>query len=84
MHLPAQKINDKSSASNTWPTSYDFQYQIARHYYVMAGYKFQLGTQFIKAETVSDFPKMIQDIAVSEWQNFFIQEARKLKDRIVK
>ena len=44
----------------------------------------QLGTQFIKAETVSDFPKMIQDIAVSEWQNFFMQEARKLKDRIVK
>ena len=45
-HLPAQKINDKSSASNTYPTSYDFQYQIARHYYVMAGYKFQLGTEF--------------------------------------
>lgn len=46
LHLPAQKINDKSSAGNTYPLSYDFQYQIARHYYVMAGYKFQLGTQF--------------------------------------
>lgn len=46
LHLPAQKINEKSSAGNTYPLSYDFQYQVARHYYVMAGYKFQLGTQF--------------------------------------
>lgn len=44
----------------------------------------QLGTQFIKAETVSDFPKMIQKITHSEWRSFFIQEAKKLKDKIMK
>lgn len=46
LHLPAQKINDKSSASSTYPLSYDFQYQVARHYYVMAGYKFQINNEF--------------------------------------
>ena len=46
LHLPAQKINDKSSAGNTYPLSYDFQYQVARHYYVMAGYKFQINNEF--------------------------------------
>ena len=45
LHLPAQKINDKSSAGNTYPLSYDFQYQIARHYYVMAGYDFFLSSK---------------------------------------
>ena len=46
LHLPAQKINDKSSAGSTYPLSYDFQYQVARHYYVMAGYKFQINNEF--------------------------------------
>ncbi len=39
LHLPQQELK-KAAAS------YDFNYKVARHYYVMAGYTFQLGNQF--------------------------------------
>ncbi|MES2591741.1 MAG: type IX secretion system membrane protein PorP/SprF [Bacteroidota bacterium] len=39
MHLPQQQLS-KTGAG------YDFNYKVARHYYVMAGYTFQLGNQF--------------------------------------
>lgn len=43
----------------------------------------QLGTQFIKAKGVEDLPNMIKEIDHTEWQNFFIEEAKKLKDEII-
>lgn len=43
----------------------------------------QLGTQFLKAESVQDLPRMIDEIHVEDWQNFFKEEAKKLKDEIV-
>lgn len=43
----------------------------------------QLGTQFIKAAEVEDFPRMIQDVPVQEWRNFFVEEAKKLKSEII-
>lgn len=43
----------------------------------------QLGTQFIKAKEVKDYPKMIEEINHKEWQNFFIEEAKKLKNEII-
>ncbi|MCX6296443.1 MAG: type IX secretion system membrane protein PorP/SprF [Bacteroidetes bacterium] len=51
LHLagPAQKLSKKSGAAPATlvnNTSYDFTYEMARHYYVMAGYKFNLGTEF--------------------------------------
>ena len=49
LHLPQQTLSKKQGASPAIPvnnTSYDFTYEVARHYYVMAGYKFNLGTQF--------------------------------------
>lgn len=41
-----------------------------------------LGTRFMDASTASDFPRMIKPIDHSEWRNFFIEEARKLKKEI--
>jgi type IX secretion system PorP/SprF family membrane protein len=38
-HLPEQQLTKKAA-------SYDFTFTVARHYYVMAGYTFQLGNQF--------------------------------------
>jgi type IX secretion system PorP/SprF family membrane protein len=48
LHLPQQTLAKKNGTSSTTvnTTAYDFTYQVARHYYVMAGYKFNLGTQF--------------------------------------
>lgn len=43
----------------------------------------QLGTQFTKAENVSDYPKMIKDISKKNWINFFIKEAEKMKEKII-
>lgn len=39
LHLPEQQLSKKES-------SYDFNYKVARHYFVMAGYAFRLSPQF--------------------------------------
>lgn len=44
----------------------------------------QLGTQLIKATEVKDYPLMLKKIDHKEWQNFFINEAKKLKKEIFK
>ncbi|MFA5248589.1 MAG: nucleotidyl transferase AbiEii/AbiGii toxin family protein [Patescibacteria group bacterium] len=44
----------------------------------------QLGAQFIKAIEVKDYPKMIEKIEPKIWQDFFLDEAKKLKDKILK
>jgi hypothetical protein len=38
---------------------------------------------FIKARDVKDYPRMIKDVPHKEWQDFFIQEAKKLKQSII-
>ncbi|MBI4257148.1 nucleotidyl transferase AbiEii/AbiGii toxin family protein [Candidatus Uhrbacteria bacterium] len=43
----------------------------------------QLGTQFVKAREAQDVPRMITPIASEEWQQFFIEEAKKLKPSIL-
>lgn len=43
----------------------------------------QLGAQFIKAETVKDYPRMIAKLKPSDWQNFFLAEAKKLHEQIL-
>lgn len=43
----------------------------------------QLGTQFIKAAQVPDYPRMIKKIPDKEWQDFFIAEAKKIKNEII-
>lgn len=44
----------------------------------------QLGTQFVKAEESEDIPRMIKDISNKEWRDFFIEEAKKLKNEILR
>lgn len=87
LHLPAQKINDKSSAGSTYPLSYDFQYQVARHYYVMAGYKFQINNQFDLTPSVltkSDASSTQLDFNVlARWnQMVFVGASYRLTDAI--
>ncbi len=43
----------------------------------------QLGTQFVKAENVKDYPRLIVDIKPEDWINFFHKEAIKLKKEVL-
>lgn len=43
----------------------------------------QLGAQYIKATELKDYPVMLKKIRHKAWQDFFIKEAKKLKDKIV-
>ncbi len=43
----------------------------------------QLGAQFLLAKEVKDFPRMIIKLENKTWQEFFIQEAKSLKQQIV-
>ncbi|MEK7070696.1 MAG: nucleotidyl transferase AbiEii/AbiGii toxin family protein, partial [Patescibacteria group bacterium] len=43
----------------------------------------QLGAQFLKATEVKDYPRLIDKIPNDVWQNFFIEEAKKLKGEIL-
>lgn len=42
----------------------------------------QLGSQFLLASSMKDYPRMMKKIGNKEWQNFFMQEARKLSSDI--
>lgn len=44
----------------------------------------QLGAQYLKATELKDYPKMFIPLPDPEWQNFFIEEAKKLKGEIIK
>lgn len=44
----------------------------------------QLGSRLLMAKEVKDFPKMIKKINPREWQDFFVEEARKLKSEVLK
>lgn len=43
----------------------------------------QLGTQFMKAQQAPDLPRMIAHIKPRDWQSFFLEEAKKLKQEIL-
>ncbi len=44
----------------------------------------QLGTQFIKAQEARDYPHMIREVQSKEWRGFFTEEAKNLRDQIIK
>lgn len=44
----------------------------------------QLGAQYIKSKELKDYPRMIEKLNEKVWQEFFIQEAEKLKDKVFK
>lgn len=43
----------------------------------------QLGSRLLQAMEVKDFPRMIKQIDHREWQDFFVEEAKKLKSEIM-
>lgn len=44
----------------------------------------QLGARLLQALELKDFPRMIIPINHHEWQHFFVQEAKKLKGKVLK
>lgn len=42
----------------------------------------ELGARFIEGSKMTDFPRMVKPIDHQEWQNFFIEEAKKLRKDI--
>ena len=38
----------------------------------------QLSAQFVKAETLKDYPRMLTELPEKEWQSFFMHEAKRL------
>lgn len=45
--------------------------------------KIQFGSRLLTAKDVSDYPRMIKAINHREWQDFFVDEAKKLKESIL-
>jgi predicted nucleotidyltransferase component of viral defense system len=43
----------------------------------------QLGAQFLRAEELRDYPRMLVPLAPPEWQAFFVREAKRLKPEVL-
>lgn len=43
----------------------------------------QLGTQFIQAKKLKDYPRLMVHVEEKEWQNFFLEKAKSFKDKII-
>lgn len=43
----------------------------------------KLGSQFLLVEQLKDYPKLIEPLKETDWQNFFKEEAKKLKKEII-
>ena len=43
----------------------------------------QLGSMLLQSKNVKDFPRMIRDINDKDWQDFFVEEAKKLRPEIL-
>jgi type IX secretion system PorP/SprF family membrane protein len=84
LHLPEQTLS-KSGGANL--LAYNFDYKVARHYYVMAGYTFDLGTEFKLTPGVlakSDASSTQVDInMLLKWHNMvFVGASYRLTDAI--
>lgn len=84
LHLPDQTLSNSGGAG---AAAYDFQYQMARHYFIMAGYKFNLGKQFTLTPGVlakSDASSTQVDINLfAKWNNMvFVGASYRLTDAI--
>lgn len=42
----------------------------------------QLGTQFMKATETPDLPRMLSPLSRADWQGFFLEEAKRLKNDV--
>lgn len=43
----------------------------------------KLGAQFLLVDELKDYPKLIEPLKVTDWRNFFKEEAKKLKKEII-
>lgn len=43
----------------------------------------KLGSQFLLVTELKDYPKLIQPLKENEWQNYFLNEAKKLGEKIL-
>lgn len=43
----------------------------------------KLGTQFLQCRELKDYPHLVTNLKEKNWQNFFITEAKKLKENIL-
>lgn len=43
----------------------------------------KLGTQFMQVKELKDLPRLLEPIDEQEWQNFFIDQAKKLSPKII-
>jgi type IX secretion system PorP/SprF family membrane protein len=90
LHLPGQSLSKASGTpapAGVNSSSYDWTYEVARHYYVMAGYKFQLGTQFDLTPSIltkSDASSTQVDInLLARWNKMvFVGASYRLTDAI--
>lgn len=87
LHLPEQQLAKKGGTSGT-PSAYDFNFKVARHYYIMAGYIFQLGNTFDLRPSVlakSDASSTQIDVnLLAYWKKMvFIGTSYRLSDAIV-
>ncbi len=85
LHLPDQTLSNSGGSAATGV--YDFQYQMARHYYIMAGYKFNLSPDFTLTPgvlTKSDASSTQVDInLLAKWRNMvFVGISYRLTDAI--
>lgn len=86
LHLPQQKLNTTGGAAGAG--LYDFTYEVARHYYVMAGYTFNLTPDFDLTPSIltkSDASSTQLDINVmAKWKKMvFGGVSYRLTDAIV-
>lgn len=44
----------------------------------------KLGSQFLLVDDLKDYPRLIEPLKETDWQNFFKEEAKKLKKDIIK
>ena len=43
----------------------------------------ELGAKFLLVKRIKDYPRMIEKIKAREWQEFFLAEAKKIKQKII-
>lgn len=43
----------------------------------------QLGTQFMEAGELKDYPRLLEHLPESSWRDFFLTEAKKFKNKII-
>jgi type IX secretion system PorP/SprF family membrane protein len=85
LHLPEQQLNASGGAT---AFAYNFQYTVARHYYVMAGYRFDLAPDWSVTPSIltkSDASSTQLDInALVKWRSMvFLGASYRLTDAAV-